>query len=111
MASDGFGSVWGFRDRSGFCLCLHVTGLLHLLCLLMGAPPPPLLKEWSCCIPGVSNVWSGLRRLRLPDQGLVSPASPVLLSESPSGWCGPSDCSPVANSLDYFSCCRYRWQD
>ncbi|KAF3610923.1 hypothetical protein DY000_02048927 [Brassica cretica] len=25
--------------------------------------------------------------------------------------CGPSDCSPVANSLDYFSCCRYRWQD
>ncbi|CAG7878910.1 unnamed protein product [Brassica rapa] len=51
----------------------------------MGAPPPPLLKEWSCCIPGVSNVCSGLRRLRLPDQGLVSPASPVLLSESPSG--------------------------
>ncbi|KAF3524118.1 hypothetical protein F2Q69_00048642 [Brassica cretica] len=33
----------------------------------------------------VSNVWSGLRRLRLPDQGLVSPASPVLLPESPSG--------------------------
>ncbi|CAF1699163.1 unnamed protein product [Brassica napus] len=90
MASDGFRSVWVFRDRSGFavlwfCLCLHVTGLLHLLCLLMGAPPPPLLKEWSCCISGVSNVWSGLRRLRLPDQGLVSPASPVLLSESPSG--------------------------
>ncbi|KAH0873611.1 LOW QUALITY PROTEIN: hypothetical protein HID58_070973 [Brassica napus] len=146
MASDGFGSVWVFRDRSGFavlwfCLCLHVTGLLHLLCLLMGAPPPPLLKrnlttvhclfvakqpdssvlclydrtgvepynlrfrqpvphrclivgffvsvwiirEWSCCSSGVSNVWSGLRRLRLPDQGLVSPASPVLLSESPSG--------------------------
>ena len=25
--------------------------------------------------------------------------------------CGPWDCSPVANSLDYFSCCRYRWQD
>ncbi|KAL0805225.1 hypothetical protein Bca101_097716 [Brassica carinata] len=44
-----------------------------------------IIREWSCCISGVSNVWSGLRRLRLPDQGLVSPALPVLLSESPSG--------------------------
>ncbi|WZZ02739.1 hypothetical protein YC2023_088660 [Brassica napus] len=34
----------------------------------------------------VYNVWSGPRRLRWPDQGLVTPASPVRQLESPLGW-------------------------
>ena len=37
-------------------------------------------------ISGESNVWSGLQRMWWPDQDFVNPASPVLLSELPSGW-------------------------
>ncbi|KAH0931556.1 hypothetical protein HID58_008673 [Brassica napus] len=47
----------------------------------MDSQGPGLLSFWS-----VYNVWSGPRRLRWPDQGLVTPASPVRQLESPLGW-------------------------
>ncbi|KAL0736883.1 hypothetical protein Bca4012_013093 [Brassica carinata] len=44
-----------------------------------------ILRELVRRISGESNVWSGLQRMWWPDQDFVNPASPVLLSDSPSG--------------------------
>ncbi|CAF1710002.1 unnamed protein product [Brassica napus] len=71
-----------FRRKSIIASCRFDTQSLVslVLCLFYGT------GELVHRISGESNVWSGLQRMWWPDQDFVNPASPVLLSESPSGW-------------------------
>ncbi|KAF3542097.1 hypothetical protein F2Q69_00018662 [Brassica cretica] len=61
-------------------------------------------------ISGESNVWSGLQRMWWPDQDFVNPASPVLLSESPSGRSAVPRTVLRLLTNDLFSWCRFRHQ-